>query len=170
MVNRTTGLRVPLYAAKALAGTLQSFADASDDFSENRTCLFPARSGCGHRALQFGCLAAHAGDLGRFADEFGSPAIRSELCIGQQPDEKLVARIWDGTQNGGANPRVRGVAPGDDSEGIGCTRVSDFAESEGQLETDADVRVGGEAEQLRWEGGGARDGRGQSFLTSAATI
>ena len=41
-----------------------------------------------------------------------------ERRVGQQPAEKLVAGVGDGTQNGRSNPGVCGIAPGDGGEGI----------------------------------------------------
>jgi hypothetical protein len=145
-VNRTAGFRVPLDAAKALAGTLQAFAYAEGD-SQSRTGQVAAQTDGREHALHLRGLAAHADDLGQLADQFGGAAARSEPRVGEQPSEKLVACVGDGTQNGRASPRVGGIAPGDGGEGVGGARVSYFAEGEGQLETDASVGIGAELEE-----------------------
>src|SRR2546425_12048541 len=62
---------VPLDAAKALAGTFQTFADAGDDLSQSRTCLIPAHADGREHTLHLRCLAAHADDSGQLADELG---------------------------------------------------------------------------------------------------
>src|SRR5207249_934912 len=56
-VNRTAGFHVPLDAAKALAGTLQSLADADDYVSQNGTCLDSGNAGGREHALHLRCLA-----------------------------------------------------------------------------------------------------------------
>ena len=68
-VNRTARFHVPLNAAKALAGTLQTLADAGDHLSQGGTCLVLAHADRGEHVLHLQCLAAYAYDLGQLADE-----------------------------------------------------------------------------------------------------
>ena len=119
-VNRTAGFHAPFDAAKALAGSLQTFADAGDDLSQSRTC-FPAHADGREHVLHLLCLAAHADNLGQLANEFGGSAARNERRVGEKPSEKPVARVGDGTQGSRANPRVCGIALGDGGKGINGT-------------------------------------------------
>src|SRR5881392_1036381 len=97
--------------------------------------------------LDFIVLATDADDLGELAEHLSGGRVGREFRLGEQPGEKLVAGVGDGTQNGRSNPWVCGVAPGDGGEGINSAWVSDFAEGESKLETDASVGVGGKLEE-----------------------
>src|SRR5205807_4432008 len=71
-----------------------------------------------HGVQDFIVLATDADDLGELAEYLSGGRAGREFRVGEQPSEKLVARIGDGTENGRANPRVCGIAPGDGGEGI----------------------------------------------------
>src|SRR5205814_9821695 len=86
-------------------------------------------------------------DLGELAEHLGGGRAGREFRVGEQPSEKLLARLGNGTENGCANPRVCGIAPGDGIEGISGALVGDFAERERKWETDASVGVGSEVDE-----------------------
>src|SRR2546430_8328163 len=99
--------------AQAVARALESLADAEGDFKE-RIGLAGRFQG----VLDFIVLATDADDLGELAEHLSGGRAGRELRIGEQPGEKLVARVGDGTENGCANPRVCGIAPGDGGKGF----------------------------------------------------
>ena len=128
--------------AQAAARALKSLADAAGDFEE-RIGL----TGRFQRALDFIVLATGADDPGELAEHLRGGRADREFRVGEQPSEKLVARVGNGTENRRTNPRVCGVASGYGGEGISSTWITNFAEGEGQLETDAGVGVRGELEE-----------------------
>ena len=146
--------------AQAVACALESLADAEGDFEE-RIGLAGRFQG----VLDFIVLATDADDLGELAEHLSGGRVGREFRLGEQPGEKLVAPVGDGTQNGRSNPRVCGIAPGDGGEGIKGAWVSDFAHGERKLETDASVVVGDELEEgvtQRRRSGTSRSRRGRS--------
>src|SRR5688572_23836603 len=83
------------------------------------------------RALYLFGVATGADDLREFAGQLGI----------RKFGEKLIARIWNRTYNGGARPCIRRVVHSDFYQRIDNTRIVEFAKREGELKTNARVRI-----------------------------